>query len=169
MTESSAAAAVHAALASHGATVATAESVTGGRLAALLTEVPGASATYVGGVVAYATALKQTVLGVGADVLERHGAVSAECAEAMARGVRQLTGATYAVSTTGVAGPERQEGKPPGTVFVGLAAASGPRVLALGLDRAEPELDRAAVVAATCERALSALHAMIGKEEGATR
>ena len=169
MTEVSSAAAVHAALALQGATVATAESVTGGRLAALLTEIPGASATYAGGVVAYTTAVKRAVLGVAESVVRGPGVVSAECAEEMARGVREVTGTTYAVSTTGVAGPDRQEGKPPGTVFVGLAGPAGTRSVSLGLDRAEPPLDRGAVVAEACRRALSALESMIREEERATR
>ena len=111
------------ALRSGSATLATAESLTGGQLAVLMTEIPGSSEVYRGGVVAYATEVKLGVLEVPEAVVERHGVVSAECAVAMARGVRRLAGATYGVSTTGVAGPERQEGKSVGTVFVGL---SGP-------------------------------------------
>src|SRR5690349_14785112 len=112
---------LHEALLARHETVATAESLTGGGLGRLLTETPGSSATYVGGVVAYATELKVEVLGVPEDVVARYGVVSAECALAMARGVRALTGSTYGVSTTGVAGPDRQEDKPAGTVFVGIA------------------------------------------------
>ncbi|MDO9354446.1 MAG: nicotinamide-nucleotide amidohydrolase family protein, partial [Solirubrobacteraceae bacterium] len=97
-------------------TLATAESLTGGRVAASLTAVPGASEVFRGGVVAYASDVKVDVLGVPADVVATVGVVSAACAEAMARGVRSLTGASYAVATTGVAGPGEQEGKPPGTV-----------------------------------------------------
>ena len=89
-----------------GATLATAESLTGGRLAALLTAVPGASAVYRGGVVAYASDVKVDVLGVPAAVVERYGVVSPECAGEMARAVRGLTGSTYGLSTTGVAGPD---------------------------------------------------------------
>ena len=114
-------------------TVATAESLTGGRLGMLLTETPGSSATYVGGVVAYATRLKVSVLGVPEALVERYGVVSAECALAMARGVRALTGATYGLSTTGVAGPDRQEGKPAGTVFVGIVGPDVATALALEL------------------------------------
>ena len=117
-----------------GHTLATAESLTGGRLAAHVTAVPGASQTYLGGVVAYATEPKASVLDVPNEVIDEHGVVSAECARAMASGVLALTGATYALSTTGVAGPDRQEGKAPGTVFVGIA---GPERLArLADDRA---------------------------------
>ncbi len=105
---------LHALLRSAGASVATAESLTGGRLAALLTSVPGASATYVGGVVTYATELKQSLLGVPEALVAEHGVVSAPCARAMAAGVRGLTGSTYALATTGVAGPDRQEGQAAG-------------------------------------------------------
>jgi nicotinamide-nucleotide amidase len=143
------------ALRRHGATVATAESLTGGRLAALMTEVPGSSEVYRGGVVAYASEVKVDVLEVPEAVVERHGVVSAECALAMARGIRRLMGATYGVSTTGVAGPEEQEGKPVGTVFVGLAGADGDEaVLALELVG-----DRTAIQDRTCDEAL---HAVVG-------
>ena len=124
---------LHALLRTAGASVATAESLTGGRLAALLTSVPGASATYVGGVVTYATELKQSLLGVPEALVAEHGVVSAPCARAMARGARALTGATYALATTGVAGPDRQEGHPPGTVYVALAGPDGDRAVALEL------------------------------------
>ena len=117
---------IHQQLRAVGATVAPAESLTGGRLAAALTATPGASATYVGGVVTYATELKVALLGVAEQLVEQHGVVSAECARAMAAGVRALTGATYGIATTGVAGPDEQEGKPVGTVFVGIA---GPRLV----------------------------------------
>jgi nicotinamide mononucleotide (NMN) deamidase PncC len=88
-----------------GATLATAESLTGGRLAAVVTAVPGASASYLGGFVTYATALKESLLGVPESLVEEYGVVSGECARAMAAGCRDATGATYALATTGVAGP----------------------------------------------------------------
>lgn len=116
-----------------GATLATAESLTGGRLAAAITAVPGASASYVGGVVAYATRVKQELLGVPDAVVAEHGVVSAACATAMAEGVRTALGATWALSTTGVAGPEEQEGHPVGTVFVGVAGPDATRALRLSL------------------------------------
>ena len=100
---------VHALLQDRGESVATAESLTGGRLAALLTGVPGASRSYVGGVVAYATSVKESVLGVPEALVARHGVISAECALAMARGAAAVTGAAWGVGTTGVAGPDRQE------------------------------------------------------------
>lgn len=92
-----------------------------------------------GGVVSYATEVKIAVLGVPAELVEEHGVVSAECARAMAEGARRLMAATYAVSTTGVAGPDTQEGKPVGTVFVAVAGPHGTesRELALSGDRGE--------------------------------
>jgi nicotinamide-nucleotide amidase len=156
----SSAARVHELLQERGETVATAESLTGGQLAALLTAAPGASATFLGGVVSYATEVKQDLLGVDPTVVERCGVVSAECARAMARGVRALMGATYAVSTTGVAGPERQEDKPPGTVYVGVAGPHGDTALSLELVGG-----RAAIRDRTCEEALSALEDIL-REEG---
>ncbi|MGI8697729.1 MAG: competence/damage-inducible protein A [Mycobacteriales bacterium] len=108
-----------------GATVAVAESLTGGLLGARLSEDAGSSATFRGGVVAYATGLKADLLGVGAATLDRSGAVSAETAVAMAEGVRHRLGATYGLSLTGVAGPEEQEGAPVGTVYAGLAGPGG--------------------------------------------
>ena len=166
MTSVSAAAAVHAALAAAAATVATAESLTGGRLAGLLTGIPGASATYVGGVVAYATRVKQSLLGVTEEVVRRHGVVSPECAEAMARGVRELTGATYAVSTTGVAGPDGQEGQPVGTLHVGLSSPSGGVVRSLRVPGDRARVRQFAVVHALdmLRRSLSGLPAGDGTD-----
>jgi nicotinamide-nucleotide amidase len=151
---------VHEALVAAGATLATAESLTGGRLAALLTSVPGASRSYRGGVVSYATDVKTDVLGVPAAVVEEHGVVSAACARAMAEGVRRLVGSTYALSTTGVAGPDRQEDKPPGTVFVAVTGPAGATVLSLELSG-----NRAAVQQRTCEEALTALLGVLRQEE----
>jgi nicotinamide-nucleotide amidase len=146
------AAVVHGLLLEREQTVATAESLTGGRLGMLLTETPGSSATYVGGIVAYATELKLSLLGVPETIVEAHGVVSAECARSMAVGVRSLTGATFGVSTTGVAGPDPQEGKSAGTVFVGVAGPEDETVLALELAGSRYEIrDR------TCAEALSAL------------
>ena len=152
---------MHRLLREAGCTLATAESLTGGRLAASLTAVPGASAVYRGGVVAYASELKVSVLGVPQDVVDSVGVVSAECAAAMARGVRTLTGATYGVATTGVAGPSEQEGKPPGTVFVSVDGPTGGPTLALELPGSREQ-----IVARTCEEALTALVSLIsGSEE----
>lgn len=101
-----------------GLTVAVAESLTGGLLCAALTEVPGASAVIRGGVVAYATDLKASILGVSPELLENVGAVDAQVALAMADGVASNLGADIGISTTGVAGPEPQDGKAVGTVFI---------------------------------------------------
>jgi len=143
-----------------GATLATAESLTGGRLAAAVTSVPGASAGYVGGVVSYATDLKVSLLGVPAGLVEQYGVVSGECARAMAEGCRALTGASYAVATTGVAGPDLQEGKPVGTVFVGVAGPDG--VTAVSMDLVG---DRHRIQLAACREALSVLCAILRREQ----
>nr|WP_300404037.1 CinA family protein [Nocardioides sp.] len=149
---------VHHLLRQSAATVSTAESLTGGALAAALTAVPGASATYLGGVVAYATDVKVAVLGVPEDLVERHGVISAACAIAMARGVRDLTGATYGVATTGVAGPTAQESKPVGTVYVGLCGPVSVRAVPLELVG-----ERAAIVEASVAAALGAIADLVGE------
>lgn len=151
---------VHLLLRATGATVATAESLTGGRLAAALTDVPGASETYVGGVVTYATELKASLLGVDRALIDEHGVVSSACAKAMASGVRSVTGATYGVATTGVAGPTEQEGKPPGTVFVGVAGPGLLEAVALELTgRRHQVQDR------TVHEALTTLESILRREE----
>ncbi|HEX6151729.1 nicotinamide-nucleotide amidohydrolase family protein [Nocardioides sp.] len=147
-------------LAGRGETLATAESLTGGRLAALVTAVPGASRVYVGGVVSYATAVKQDLLGVPELVVERHGVISPECARAMAEGARHRLSATYSISTTGVAGPDPQEGHPPGTVFVGIAGPGGVTALALELAGS-----RSTIQDRTCTEALEAVADILRREE----
>ena len=111
---------VQTALLRAGATVATAESLTGGLLSAALTTISGSSATCRGGVVAYATDAKRSLLGVPASLLAERGAVDADVALAMAAGCRDAFGATYGIATTGVAGPTEQDGKPVGTVFIAI-------------------------------------------------
>lgn len=107
-------------------TCATAESCTGGGVGSAITGVPGSSAVFLGGVISYANSVKRDVLGVPAAVLETKGAVSAECAAAMACGVRRLTKADIAVSITGIAGPGGGTAeKPVGLVWFGLDSASG--------------------------------------------
>ena len=107
-----------------GKTLATAESCTGGGIGAALTAVPGSSAVYVGGVISYTNAVKEKILGVPGEILDRCGAVSAETAAAMASGVRKLLGADIAISVTGLAGPGGDEfGNPVGTVFLGYEDA----------------------------------------------
>ncbi|GAB3195180.1 CinA family protein [Nocardioides hungaricus] len=151
---------VHLLLRSAGATVATAESLTGGRLAVALTDTPGASETYVGGVVAYATELKASLLDVEERVIEEHGVVSPECARAMATGVRALTGATYGLATTGVAGPTGQEDRPPGTVFVGIAGPGLLEAVALELAGGRQQVQERSV-----REALVAFEAVLRREE----
>ncbi|MGU3411887.1 CinA family protein [Microbacterium sp. M1A1_1b] len=122
-----------------GESVAVAESLTGGLVVAALVAVPGASAVVRGGVVAYATPVKATVLGVSAALLAANGAVDPEVARQMASGVRTALAvdgvpATWGISTTGVAGPDPQDGKSVGTVFVGIASADGAQAFELHLD-----------------------------------
>ena len=104
-----------------GQTVATCESLTAGLLAATLADVPGASAALRGGLVTYATDLKHTLARVPQEVLVAHGPVARETAIAMARGVRDVCGADWGVSLTGVAGPDPQDGHPVGEVWVAPA------------------------------------------------
>jgi nicotinamide-nucleotide amidase len=129
---------VHALLRARGETVAVAESLTGGLVAAALTDIPGSSSSFRGGVVSYATDLKATLLGVDAAVLARHGAVYAPVAAAMATGVRTRLGAGFGLATTGVAGPDPQDGQPAGTVHIAVSAPDDTvvRTLALSGDRA---------------------------------
>ncbi|WP_432546852.1 CinA family protein [Kineococcus sp. SYSU DK004] len=146
--------AVVAALRAAGLTVATAESLTGGLLCATLVDVPGASTVVRGGVVAYATGLKASLLGVDPDRLAVTGPVDGLVAEQMARGARERTGADVAVATTGVAGPGPADGHPAGTVFLGLAADAlpgGARHRALHLPGDRPQVRRATVAAALAE------------------
>lgn len=136
-------------LGGRGETLATAESLTGGLLSGAVTAVPGSSEVYVGGLVTYATELKLTLLGVPAQVVAEHGVVSEECAAAMALGAAERTGADWALSTTGVAGPGPSEGVPAGTVVLGLwhpDGSGGSRRLELPGTR--DEVRRATVAAA---------------------
>jgi nicotinamide-nucleotide amidase len=127
--EREAAAEVIGLLTERGQHIAVAESLTGGLLAAALTGIPGASAAFRGAVVAYATELKATILGVPAGLLERHGAVHPDVAAEMAAGVRRQLGAAVGAATTGVAGPDPADGQPVGTVYIAVSigpAAAGP-------------------------------------------
>lgn len=114
---------VIARFATDGLTLATSESLTGGLIGAALTAVPGASQVYLGGVIAYATTMKARLSGADWETLDVYSAVSVEAVSAMAKGVRQSTGADWAVAATGVAGPAEQEGHPPGTVWIAVASA----------------------------------------------
>jgi nicotinamide-nucleotide amidase len=141
-------------------TLAVAESLTGGMLAAALTSVPGASAAFRGGVVSYATDLKTALLGVPADLLARHGAVHPEVAVAMAEGACGRLEASVGVATTGVAGPEPADGQPVGTVHIAVTAdgATATRSLALSGDRHQ-------IRVATVEQALGLLVGMLREED----
>lgn len=108
-----------------GATLAVAESLTGGLIGAAFTSVSGSSKSFRGGVISYATDLKHSLLAVPEDLLAREGAVHPEVAAAMARGVASLCGSTYGLAVTGVAGPEPQDGRPVGTVHVAVAGPGG--------------------------------------------
>jgi len=126
------------ALIERGLTISVAESLTGGLLVAELIRTPGASAAVLGGVVAYNTELKHTLLGVEAALLAEYGPVHPEVAVQMAQGVRTALAvggapADIGVSTTGVAGPDPQGGHPPGTAFIGIATADGARAMGVTL------------------------------------
>lgn len=112
----------HESLLERAQTLSVAESCTGGLLGAAITERAGSSAYFLGGALTYSNELKKALLDVPQEVLETHGAVSAECARAMAFGVQKLTGSDWALSVTGIAGPGgATPGKPVGLVFLGLA------------------------------------------------
>ncbi|HKU09782.1 MAG TPA: nicotinamide-nucleotide amidohydrolase family protein [Sinomonas sp.] len=135
-----------------GATVATAESLTAGLVAAALADVPGASGMLRGGVVSYASEVKAGILGVSEQLLAEAGSVNPHVAAQMAEGARRVCGADYGVSTTGVAGPDAHDGKPVGTVYVAVA----------GPERTETqeftfEGNRAEIRAAARDAALRAL------------
>lgn len=113
------------ALASRGLTIGTCESLTGGGIAATITSVPGASAVLRGGLVTYASDLKVSLAGVDARHVAEHGVVDESTASQMAVGARRALGTDWAVSCTGVAGPDMQDGQPVGSVFIGLAGPEG--------------------------------------------
>ncbi|MBD3556338.1 MULTISPECIES: CinA family protein [Streptomyces] len=128
-------------LGARGETLAVAESLTGGLVAAELTAVPGASRSFRGSVTAYATPVKRDLLGVDAPLLAERGAVDPEVAARMAAGVRRVLDADWGVSTTGVAGPEPQDGQPVGTVYAAVAGPSGvEKVVALRLNGGRAEI-----------------------------
>lgn len=108
-----------------GMTLSAAESCTGGEISHLITSVPGSSAYYLGSVTSYAVSVKEKVLGVPAETIEKFGVVSGEVAAAMAEGVRKVTGSDYAISTTGLAGPDGDALNPVGTVWIGVAGPNG--------------------------------------------
>jgi nicotinamide-nucleotide amidase len=147
-------------LASRGMTVAVAESLTGGLVAAALTSVPGSSVVFRGGIVAYAADLKSSLLGVPSDLVARHGTVHPEVASAMARGVRERLRGSFGLATTGVAGPGPAEGKPAGTVFIAIDRPQGTAWSALTLAG-----DRAGVRDSSVREVLSLLVRGLREEE----
>lgn len=137
-----------AALSARRETLAVAESLTGGLLAATLVDVPGASDVFRGGLIVYATDLKATLAGVDPALLAARGPVDPDVAVALAEGARQRCGAQWGIATTGVAGPAAQDGAPVGTVFLGLAGPHGPhpaRRLRLPIDLGRDGIRRRAV------------------------
>nr|WP_240929951.1 CinA family protein [Streptomyces coryli] len=135
--------------AGHDLTLAVAESLTGGLVAAALTAVPGASRAFRGSVTAYATEVKRDVLGVPGELLAERGAVDSDVARQMAAGVRWRLGADWGLATTGVAGPDAQDGQQVGTVFVAVAGPQGhARTVRLALDGDRREIREAAVAEA---------------------
>lgn len=140
-----------AALRARGETVATAESLTAGLLSAVLTGVPGSSAVLRGGLVVYATDLKHELAGVDAALLAEHGAVHPEVAAQLAAGARERCGASIGVGLTGVAGPDPQDGVPPGVVHIAVATPAGTRSRTLGAGGAGRHEVRAAAVRAALD------------------
>lgn len=139
-----------------GETLATAESLTAGLIASELAEVPGASAVLRGGLVAYATEVKSSVLGIDADLIAREGVVSRACAEVMATRALVLFGSDWAVSATGVAGPTQQDTQPVGLVYVAVA---GPGILRS--EELHLKAFRQEIRADTVSAALSLLHTLV--------
>jgi nicotinamide-nucleotide amidase len=142
-----------------GRTVAAAESLTGGLVAAALTDVPGSSQAFRGGVVSYATELKTRLLGVDEALLAAHGPVYAPVAAAMADGVRTRLGATVGVATTGVAGPGPQDGHPAGTVHIAVSLDGDTVVRTMGLAGDRDDIRRL-----TVERVLGLLLGRLREE-----
>ena len=140
-------------------TVAVAESLTGGLLGAAITTVPGASTVFRGGVIAYATDVKAALLGVSAALLAERGAVDPDVAGAMAAGVRERLGAAIGAATTGVAGPDAADGKPPGTVHIAVSTAGGTVVQTLALSGGRDEIRRD-----TVERSLRLMWSVLWEE-----
>jgi nicotinamide-nucleotide amidase len=150
---------VLAALQAAGQTVAVAESLTGGLVAAALTDIPGSSGAFRGGVVSYATELKVRLLGVDAAVLRVYGPVYGQVAAEMAAGVRDRLGATWGAATTGVAGPDAADGHPPGTVHISVSGEGETVVSTLALAG-----DRDTVRRLTVERTLGLLLARLRED-----
>ncbi|MBB5911405.1 nicotinamide-nucleotide amidase [Nocardia transvalensis] len=150
-----------------GRTVATAESLTAGLLAATIAGVPGASTVLRGGLIVYATDLKHTLAGVSEHTLASDGPVAASTAEQLAVGARTACGADWGLGLTGVAGPDPQDGQPVGTVFVGLAGPEGTEVLRLKLSGDRWTIRMEAVHAAVGELVRSLGRPAPGNQPGA--
>lgn len=146
-----------ASLRERGETVATAESLTGGLVAAALTSVPGSSAVVRGALVVYATPLKTDLAGVDPAALAEHGPVHPLIAEQLAKGARIACQASWGVGLTGVAGPDAQDGVQPGVVHVAVSGAGGTTVHTVGVDG-----DRHQVRAGAVRAALDLLNAEFG-------
>jgi len=148
-----------------GLTIAVAESLTGGDVVSALVSVPGASNALLGGIVAYATSVKQSLLRVDADLLAAYGAVHPDVAAQMAEGARQAFSvdgrpADVGVATTGVAGPDPQDGQPVGTVHVAVATAAGCRIRSFVFEGDRPAIRRQAT-----DAALASIAAALGTAE----
>jgi nicotinamide-nucleotide amidase len=158
------AAEVLASLRARSETLATAESLTGGMIGQLLTDVPGSSSSYVGGLITYATRLKASLAGVGEATLAELGPVAARTAGEMAAGTARRCGADWGVAVTGVAGPEPQDGHPVGQVFVAVARPARDEVHVRELRLAG---DRAEIRRQTAQDALAMLLEVLGMREPA--
>lgn len=152
-----------AAAVGRGITVATAESLTAGMVTAMLADTPGASAMLQGGVVSYRNSVKRDVLGVPQALLDSVGSVDGTVAAAMADGARRTCGADLGVSTTGVAGPDDHDGKPVGTVFIGVATAEGSTSFPYSFEGTRAEI-RALACGAALERLQEALASLSYRE-----
>lgn len=151
-----------------GRTVAVAESLTGGAVTDAIVGVPGASQCLRGGVVAYATDLKASLLDVDAELLQVHGPVHADVARAMAAGVRRLLGADYGIATTGVAGPQAQAGLRPGTFHVAVDGPRGGHVVSV--DRPDVARTRQEIRATARDQALAlALRCVVADQTAPAR
>ncbi|MBF6329561.1 CinA family protein [Nocardia transvalensis] len=151
-----------------GQTVATAESLTAGLLSATIAGVPGASVVLRGGLIVYATDLKQTLAGVSEHTLAADGPVSASTAEQLAVGARTVCAADWGIGLTGVAGPQSQDGHPVGTVYLGLSGPASTEVMRLKLAGDRWTIRKGAVRAAVTElvRSLGCERGPVGNQPG---
>jgi len=131
-----------------GETISTAESLTAGSVSAAIVTVAGASDVFVGGLTAYRDEIKISHLDIDPALIEKHTVISEEVAVAMAKGANKSFGTTWAIGTTGVAGPDEQDGQPVGTVYIAIAGAKGPKVWAHVFSGDRAEIRKQTVVAA---------------------